>query len=75
MEHRGDEEPRDRPSTRYRRLRESVEALRVVFTEPAPEYHGEIIDCDPMPLVFPGFDEQTTPQLDQYAQAVEQLDN
>lgn len=33
---------------RYSALRETVEATRVLFNEPAPEYHGELIDFDAM---------------------------
>ena len=33
---------------RYRAMQETVEAMRVLFTEPAPEYHGELIDFDPV---------------------------
>lgn len=36
------------PTTRYKRMRESVEAMRVMFTEDEPEYHGDIIDFDPI---------------------------
>lgn len=36
------------PATRFRRIRESVEALRILLTEDEPEYHGRIIDFDPV---------------------------
>ena len=39
------------PSTRFRRMRESVEALRVMLTEEKAEYHGQIIDFDPIHLL------------------------
>ena len=48
------------PTTRFRRMRESVEALRVMLTEENAEYHGQIIDFDPVhllpkPVVCPKF--------------------
>ena len=33
---------------RYRAMQETVEALRALFTAPAPEYHGELVDFDPV---------------------------
>ncbi|HKV55720.1 MAG TPA: TIGR03619 family F420-dependent LLM class oxidoreductase [Candidatus Binataceae bacterium] len=40
---------------RWKRLRETVEALRVLWTEPEPAYHGELVKfpavrCDPKPI-------------------------
>src|SRR6266581_2198709 len=35
-------------ATRFKRMREQVEAMRAIWTEPKPEYHGEIIDFPPM---------------------------
>ena len=35
------------PNTRFRRMRESVEAMRVLWTEEVAEYHGRIIDIPP----------------------------
>lgn len=39
------------PGTRFRRMRESVEALRVMLTEERAEYHGRTIDFDPIHLL------------------------
>lgn len=39
------------PGTRFRRMRESVEALRVLLTDEHAEYHGRIIDFDPVHLL------------------------
>jgi probable F420-dependent oxidoreductase len=36
------------PDTRFRRMRESVEAMKAIWTEDAAEYHGRIIDFDPI---------------------------
>jgi probable F420-dependent oxidoreductase len=36
------------PGTRFRRMRESVEAMKAIWTEDEPEYHGRIIDFDPI---------------------------
>ncbi|HTT76565.1 MAG TPA: LLM class F420-dependent oxidoreductase [Candidatus Binataceae bacterium] len=41
--------------TRWKRLRETVEALRLLWTEPEPSYQGEIVHfpalrCDPKPV-------------------------
>jgi probable F420-dependent oxidoreductase len=33
---------------RYLALKETVAATRTLFTEPAPEFHGELIDFDPV---------------------------
>ena len=38
------------PSTRFKRMRESVEAMRVIWTEDPAEYHGDVIDFDPLHL-------------------------
>ena len=35
-------------ATRFTRLREQVEALREIWTQDEPEYHGEIVDFPPM---------------------------
>ncbi len=35
-------------ATRFKRMREQVEAMRAIWTDPKPEYHGEIIDFPPM---------------------------
>ncbi|HLI80010.1 MAG TPA: LLM class F420-dependent oxidoreductase, partial [Candidatus Binataceae bacterium] len=41
--------------TRWKRLRETVEALRVLWTQPEPSYQGELVKfppvrCDPKPI-------------------------
>jgi probable F420-dependent oxidoreductase len=36
------------PKTRFRRMRESVEAMKAIWTEDEAEYHGRIIDFDPI---------------------------
>jgi probable F420-dependent oxidoreductase len=36
------------PSTRFRRMRESVEALKRIWAADEAEYHGRIIDFDPI---------------------------
>ncbi|MBI5506899.1 MAG: LLM class F420-dependent oxidoreductase [Deltaproteobacteria bacterium] len=36
------------PATRWRRLRESVEAMKLLWTQEKAEYHGELVDFDPM---------------------------
>ena len=36
------------PSTRFRRMRESVEAMKAIWTEDEAEYHGKLIDFDPI---------------------------
>jgi len=40
---------------RWKRLRETVEALRILWTQPEPSYHGELVQfppvrCDPKPV-------------------------
>src|SRR5256885_12563744 len=34
--------------TRFKRMREQVEAMKAIWTESKPEYHGEIVDFPPM---------------------------
>ena len=36
------------PSTRFRRMRESVEAMKAIWTQEEAEYHGKLIDFDPI---------------------------
>jgi probable F420-dependent oxidoreductase len=36
------------PSTRFRRMRESVEAMKAIWTRDEAEYHGKLIDFDPI---------------------------
>jgi probable F420-dependent oxidoreductase len=36
------------PSTRFRRMRESVEAMKAIWAEDEAEYHGRIVDFDPI---------------------------
>ena len=36
------------PGTRFRRLRESVEAMKAIWTQDEAEYHGRIVDFDPI---------------------------
>ena len=36
------------PNTRFRRMRESVEAMKAIWTEDEAEYHGRIIDFGPI---------------------------
>jgi probable F420-dependent oxidoreductase len=36
------------PSTRLRRMRESVEAMKAIWTQEEAEYHGKLIDFDPI---------------------------
>jgi probable F420-dependent oxidoreductase len=36
------------PSTRFRRMRESVEAMKAIWTQDEAEYHGKLIDFDPI---------------------------
>lgn len=36
------------PHTRWRRMRESVEAMKKIWTEDEPEYHGQIVNFDPI---------------------------
>jgi probable F420-dependent oxidoreductase len=35
-------------ATRFKRMREQIEAMKVIWTENKPEYHGEIVDFPPM---------------------------
>jgi probable F420-dependent oxidoreductase len=35
-------------ATRFKRMREQVEAMKVIWSESKPEYHGEIVDFPPM---------------------------
>src|SRR3954469_5261474 len=35
-------------STRFKRMREQIEAMKKIWTENKPEYHGEIVDFPPM---------------------------
>jgi probable F420-dependent oxidoreductase len=35
-------------ATRFKKMREQIEAMRVIWTESKPEYHGEIVDFPPM---------------------------
>ena len=35
-------------ATRFKRMREQIEAMRVIWTETKPEYHGEIVDFPAM---------------------------
>ena len=35
-------------ATRFKRMRESVEAMKEIWTKTKPEYHGEFINFDPM---------------------------
>jgi probable F420-dependent oxidoreductase len=34
--------------TRFKKMREQVEAMRAIWTEATPEYHGDIVDFPPM---------------------------
>jgi probable F420-dependent oxidoreductase len=36
------------PRTRFRRMRESVEAMKAIWTQDEAEYHGKLIDFDPI---------------------------
>jgi probable F420-dependent oxidoreductase len=45
--------------TRWKRLRETVEAMRILWTQPEPSYQGELVKfpavrCDPKPIQKPG---------------------
>ena len=40
------------PATRWRLLRERVEAMTAIWTQEAAEYHGELVDFDPI-AAFP----------------------
>jgi probable F420-dependent oxidoreductase len=35
-------------ATRFRKMREQIEAMKVIWTEDVAEYHGEIVDFPPM---------------------------
>src|SRR5881392_4045390 len=35
-------------ATRFKKMREQVEAMKAIWTEAKPEYHGEIVDFPPM---------------------------
>src|SRR3979490_1424491 len=35
-------------ATRFKRMRESIEAMKAIWTKPEAEYHGEIVDFPPM---------------------------
>jgi probable F420-dependent oxidoreductase len=35
-------------ATRFKRMREQVEAMREIWTQSKPEYHGELVDFPPM---------------------------
>ena len=34
--------------TRFKKMREQIEAMRAIWTEAKPEYHGELVDFPPM---------------------------
>ena len=34
--------------TRFKLMRERIEAMRAIWTESKPEYHGELVNFDPM---------------------------
>jgi probable F420-dependent oxidoreductase len=34
--------------TRFKKMREQVEAMQAIWTETRPEYHGELVDFEPM---------------------------
>ena len=36
------------PDTRFRRMRERVEAMKAIWTQDEAEYHGRIVDFDPI---------------------------
>jgi probable F420-dependent oxidoreductase len=36
------------PQTRFRRMRESIEAMKAIWTQDEAEYHGRIVDFDPI---------------------------
>jgi probable F420-dependent oxidoreductase len=36
------------PRTRFRRMRESVEAMKAIWTQEEAEYHGRLVDFDPI---------------------------
>jgi probable F420-dependent oxidoreductase len=35
-------------ATRFKKMREQIEAIKAIWTEAKPEYHGEIVDFPPM---------------------------
>jgi len=35
-------------ASRFKRVRESIEAMKEIWTKPTAEYHGEFVDFDPM---------------------------
>ena len=35
-------------ATRFKLMREQIEAMKVIWTESKPEYHGELVNFDPM---------------------------
>src|SRR5438270_8785698 len=35
-------------ATRFKKMREQIEAMKAIWTENKPEYHGEIVDFGPM---------------------------
>jgi probable F420-dependent oxidoreductase len=35
-------------ATRFKKMREQIEAMKLIWTENKPEYHGEIVDFPPM---------------------------
>src|SRR5437667_4151667 len=35
-------------ATRFKKMREQIEAMKAIWTETRPEYHGEIVDFPPM---------------------------
>jgi probable F420-dependent oxidoreductase len=35
-------------ATRFQRVRESIEAMKEIWTKPKSEYHGELVNFDPM---------------------------
>ena len=35
-------------ATRFKKMREQIEAMKVIWSETKPEYHGEIVDFPPM---------------------------
>jgi len=35
-------------ATRFKKMREQIEAMKTIWTETEPEYHGEIVDFPPM---------------------------
>jgi alkanesulfonate monooxygenase SsuD/methylene tetrahydromethanopterin reductase-like flavin-dependent oxidoreductase (luciferase family) len=47
-------------ATRFKRMREQVEAMREIWTAAKPEYHGEIVDFPPM-MTWPKPKQQPLP--------------